>query len=129
MEAVKEIFTIWAKSPNSGSPRFHPLVCHLVDVLAVSRSLWRGCFTDSLRSWLATQLGVDHEPACQWIAFWAALHDLGKASPGFQGKWPQARASLEARGFDFRPLALPAPHGTATAATLPRYLDVRFVSP
>jgi CRISPR-associated endonuclease/helicase Cas3 len=116
---------LWAKRSKDGGPdrAFHPLICHLVDVMQVCRGLWEACLGDSLRKWLAESLGLDEPMAARWIAFWAASHDLGKAGPSFQRKWPVAEERLKAAGFRFQALPLSLPHGTVTAMVLPALLE------
>ena len=110
----------WAKrgTDGTGPSEYHPLVCHLIDVAMVCRALWDESLSGSLRAWLAGQIGLDEDDACHWIAFWAGAHDIGKASPGFQQKWPAAKTRLSEAGFAFRALA-EAPHGTVGAVALP----------
>jgi CRISPR-associated endonuclease/helicase Cas3 len=111
---------LWAKrqAENDGSSEYHPLVCHLIDVATVCRALWTDSLSVSLRAWLAGQIGLDEEAACRWIAFWAGAHDIGKACPAFQQKWPAAKTRLGEAGFRFHALA-DARHGTVGAAVLP----------
>jgi len=73
---------LWAKHARADHDpsNFHLLICHLIDVMRVCRGLWEACLGDSLREWLANKLGLAEQTAARRIAFWAALHDLGKAT-------------------------------------------------
>ncbi len=72
---------LWAKS----APH-HPLWCHLLDVAAVCEAL------------LPRFGPVDPIPD-RWVAYLAALHDIGKADPLFQGKAPELTAPLIEAGI------------------------------
>jgi CRISPR-associated endonuclease/helicase Cas3 len=97
--------------------------------MQVCRALWEASLSPSLRTFLSNKLGVDESSACLRISFLAATHDIGKASPSFQEKWPQAAQSLRAVGFDFPRFLTPAPHGTVTAAVLPSLLGPFGLAP
>ena len=45
---------------------------------------------ESTRIRMAACLGMDWEEARPWLLLVVACHDLGKACPGFQCKWPEA---------------------------------------
>ena len=121
---------IWAKTAKkrdaSGRQALHPLLCHTIDVTAVTQAMWERTLPRAVKKRLAVQLGVDDAEARQWIALWAGLHDLGKASPGFQDQpGPAAHwacAQLRAAGFSFPTDFTPARHGTISANVLPRAL-------
>lgn len=117
---------LWGKlSRGSAAPAsFHPLLCHLVDVAVVAAALWRDALSPRARTWFARALALDEEAAGRWIAFLAGLHDLGKASPGFQlqdAAHPLIKDQLAGVGLR-RQALLPNPpaHGLVTAAALPR---------
>lgn len=74
---------LWAKL-GDGKAGYHPLVCHLHDVLAVTERLWNDVLPGRTRAWVAHDLGLDEPSAGRWVAGLAGLHDLGKASPAFQ---------------------------------------------
>ena len=81
--------TFWAKSsPDpSDSLQMHPLLCHMVDVGCVAHSMWEDVLGPWKRRQIAEGIGYtesQEDLAGKWVAFWAGLHDLGKASPGFQ---------------------------------------------
>ena len=86
-------FAYWGKArPADGAPDLHLLPYHSLDVAAVGRVYLQR--TPALMAWLSDQLGVtDNEAICDWVAFWLALHDLGKFSISFQGQ----RADLAER--------------------------------
>ncbi|MBN8486783.1 MAG: CRISPR-associated helicase Cas3' [Burkholderiales bacterium] len=107
---------LWAKS---GEPRGHGLLAHLLDVAAVAeRILVRE--PRSTRRMAAQSLGVAEDALPRWVAALAGLHDLGKAIPGFQAKWPEGREHDEACGLAFAPAAAMRVdrHSCATAALL-----------
>lgn len=58
---------------------------------------------------------ADDETAGRWIAFFAGLHDLGKASPGFAVRWPGAHARLRALGLSTVAPRRTVPHGFVSA--------------
>lgn len=123
---------LWAKLARDlpAPPSYHPLLCHLLDVAAVSGTLWRDVLSPRAREWFAQALELDQETAGRWIAFLAGVHDLGKASPGFQlqDATPQAlRSQLVASGLRREALlSKPPAHGLVTAWVLPRVLEAEF---
>src|SRR5262249_8398320 len=79
----------------------------------------------SERRAVADALGLDIDVAGSWISFWAGVHDVGKANPGFQRKWPPGKAALE-HDFHFPP-ENETPHGIVTAAVVAEWLIQRGV--
>jgi CRISPR-associated endonuclease/helicase Cas3 len=88
---------IWAKS---GEPNGHGLLAHMLDVAAVAEAVLAGESPDTL-GWAAAGFGVPVEAAARWLAAMVGLHDLGKAIPGFQSKWPEGCAADTAVGLTF----------------------------
>ena len=111
---------LWGKlGPKEANPRpYHPLICHMLDVAAVAEVMWREVLAPATRRRLAEALGLPEEEAGKWIAFFAGLHDLGKASPGFALQDREAAARLRACGYEPSPLSFKPPHGVVTASTL-----------
>ncbi len=111
---------LWAKYDHK-SGRSHPLVAHLIDVGMVAQAMWERSFTPALRARVAGWLGLEEAEAGRLLAFWIALHDLGKATPAFQAKVKPMMAQLR-RYFPFDKAAVgKSPHfahGSATYALL-----------
>lgn len=66
----------WAKTTENGNP----------GVSVLDHCLNVGCVAEALLALLPSQL---HELIPPGAATLAALHDIGKVSPGFQQKWPE----------------------------------------
>ena len=112
LELDSPLRLLWSKTDrdqNQPHP-IHPLNCHLIDVAQVVRSLWDTCFPAAAKTYFADIMALDQETTGQWLAFLAGSHDLGKASPTFQGMHLPARTRLEQAGFDF-PQTSKASHG------------------
>jgi CRISPR-associated endonuclease/helicase Cas3 len=104
---------LWGKAQPATQPvPAHPLLCHMIDVAAVAERLVRDLLPRSTAARLLAPFG-EGENAVAWLAFVVALHDLGKASPAFQGKWPLAVDPLARCGFDMQ-----VAHGAKDHATL-----------
>lgn len=73
---------IWGKSRHLPVP--YPLLWHSIDAAAVAGVLWDRYLTPNQRRLIADGLGVDVAHARSLIMFYAGLHDVGKATPGFQ---------------------------------------------
>src|SRR5690606_16858635 len=88
-------------------------------------ALWNHVLTCGFRSRIAESLGVSLHEAGQLFAFWAACHDLGKASPNFQRKYEPMIPQLESAGFVF-PMLIGKNHcyhATISALILPDLLE------
>ncbi|MCZ7575409.1 MAG: CRISPR-associated helicase Cas3' [Ardenticatenaceae bacterium] len=111
---------LWAKTDRQQSGATHPLLCHLIDVGQVVLALWNLVLTESFRAQIAAALGLDVESAGRLLALWAALHDLGKACPGFQMKYKSAETYLSAAGLPFPKVFVHEPcyHATVSARVL-----------
>jgi hypothetical protein len=49
----------WAKLGNDTWPdKYHPVICHLIDVAAVALTLWDAVFRPRFRDWLARHVGL-----------------------------------------------------------------------
>ena len=122
-------YLLWAKLAGRDEEgrvrRFHPLVCHMIDVGVVTRRMWRETIAASARREIANSLGLTEREAENWVAFLAALHDLGKASPVFQ-----LRREAKHLHHLYSHLGTPpnieardCPHGRVTAGELPELLQ------
>ena len=110
---------LWAKT-NDEKTTTHPLICHMIDVSMTARILWEEALPNGIRSDLAAAMGIDIHAAGRALAFWAGLHDLGKASRCFQQKYPPAITALKTKGLDFldMPMTTRCLHGHITCKTL-----------
>lgn len=115
---------LWAKTSRDRR-RTHPLVCHLIDVAQVTSALWNSVLMPSLSEDIADTLNLNLDAAGSAIAFWAALHDLGKATPCFQQKHAIVKEALASLGLPFprRFTQGAPPHGFLTAVTLQPLLE------
>lgn len=113
---------VWGKLSQGPPPRAHPLVFHLIDTGHVLERLWSGVFKPGLSSWLACCLGLEEEATRRWLCFWGSLHDIGKATPAFQGKaknlCPELFQRLCDRGYRFRGADSATGHGILTTRIL-----------
>ncbi|WP_017539384.1 CRISPR-associated helicase/endonuclease Cas3 [Nocardiopsis halophila] len=75
------LLTPWAKSSKEG---VHPLICHLIDTMEVSRLLYGLFLGPKVREELERVFSPLAGSAEQWVSLLCGLHDLGKYSPAFQ---------------------------------------------
>jgi CRISPR-associated endonuclease/helicase Cas3 len=91
-------FKYWGKArpPSGEAEPYHLLPYHCLDVAAVAY-VFVGRHP-SFRQHLMAVTGIDTaERLLVWLAFWVALHDLGKFSEAFQGQRSDLFASLRGR--------------------------------
>ncbi|MBI4336998.1 MAG: CRISPR-associated helicase Cas3' [Chloroflexi bacterium] len=125
----EELLLFWAKRPrDSTSPLpYHPLLCHMIDVAVVADRIWHDLLGSGDRRGITAALGLDaEEDAGRWVAFWAGLHDIGKASPAFQLKDRTGLGRLQRAGLHCPTPPLEGRHGTITAFVLPSILHQEF---
>lgn len=110
---------LWAKTDRTHKTDWtHSLVFHLIDVAQVVLALWDRALPDSTRGYFARTLQMDQDSARNWLGFVAALHDLGKACPPFQGSYPPGRQAL-ASALSFPDAGnVRTPHGWVSAYAL-----------
>jgi len=125
-----DLWKLWGKTmPREVPPeerQVHPLLCHMIDVAEVTGVLWKRCLGTHWRQHASDALGCEEDAARRTLMFWAALHDLGKASPSFQRRHPPAVPSLKAEGLSFTRRfggTQPAYHGIISAWALPSFFQ------
>ena len=87
---------LWAKTSNDPEPRWHPLILHMLDVAASAEAILLR-EPQSTRTMMGAILGMEWVEARAWLLLLIACHDLGKACPGFQAKWPRLPDATELR--------------------------------
>jgi CRISPR-associated endonuclease/helicase Cas3 len=113
-----------------GSPKYHPVICHLADTAAVAMEIMRSYLSPIAVERLSNGLGLSYESTLRFCCFMAGSHDLGKVSPAFQFQVSDVGRALVGETLYDCWFNLPAscrkpknaPHGTVTAATLPEFL-------
>ncbi len=114
---------LWGKADPKRKelgPEWHPLLCHMLDVVACARLLLTELYPGRLATYESV-LGLAKEDALAWILFAVALHDLGKLTPPFQGKAPNRMEALRALGLDFTDGD--ESHGSMSAILVPVELE------
>lgn len=117
------IFSFWGKAEKD-CPTWHPAVCHMLDVGIVARELVL-VLPHHLQGRILSLFG---STGVNGLAFFAALHDIGKISPGFQMKREDLCLPLKKLGLDF-PKYAESKHGKIAACCLPDLLVKELVCP
>lgn len=122
---------VWAKTARGvtlapGEADWHPLYCHMVDVAMVCLRLWRYVLPPVVTERMRAALGVGTvAEAGRWIAYFAGLHDLGKAYPGFALSWESGRNRLLDLGLRPSRIQEPSPHGFVSTHLLEEMLPAQ----
>jgi len=86
MEIIRDI---WGKKKGD---IHYPLLFHMLDTASVALMMLKHVLKKGFLKWFTNELGFpDAEQTTRLLSFWAGLHDIGKAFPGFQ----EQRESLE----------------------------------
>lgn len=87
----------WGKARPAAGARsmFHLLPHHCIDVAAVGVEAMRRI--PVIPKLLQQRLGLEQHESESWLAFWLALHDLGKFAESFQGQCPDVFVALRGR--------------------------------
>lgn len=88
-KVMTETRYLWGKARpavDGGSP-YQPLTYHCLDVAACADAILMR-EPEATRERMAAILGLDWPKARAWLLLIVACHDVGKACPGFQSKWP-----------------------------------------
>jgi len=121
--ATQNVLCFWAKKSEDNAYHY-PLLYHMLDAFAVCREIWEKCLHESARQSIACRLQLSEmdADAAKWVSFWVGLHDIGKATPDFQGNSDSLKQELARAGFTFnsRPQTY---HGTATACILQEFFQ------
>lgn len=116
------LLRLWAKHSKQEEVNVdYPLLYHLLDTTTVVYELWDRSLHAEARRFMTIQLGVTEDEARLWISFWAGIHDIGKASPGFQCKNITIKQELHKLGFSIS--GNDCGHGTVSAYVLERLLS------
>ncbi|RZS52992.1 CRISPR-associated helicase Cas3' [Sphaerotilus mobilis] len=105
---------IWAKSGDEGG---YGLLPHILDIAAVAEQILRREPASTL-AWAARAFGRSEDGLIRWLAWLMGQHDLGKATVGFQAKWPQGKLADEASGLSFPSRLLSADRHDLSSAVL-----------
>lgn len=87
MPTDSELSYLWAKTSKKSDGEWHPLILHLLDVATAADAILER-EPDKTKMFMASTLGLPWENSRSWLLLIIACHDLGKACPGFQHKWP-----------------------------------------
>lgn len=113
---------LWAKT-SPENHRYHCLIYHMIDVGQVALAIWNRVLPEQTHKMMVDWFNLDAIQTGKLLAYWASLHDIGKAAPGFQRKHPPAIDVLEKSGFVFPdPSVRPARHGAVSTRALKQLL-------
>lgn len=119
------IWALWAKSNAGGRP--HSLPAHLLDTAAVGELVWDEFMAPGVRARLDQASGGQGRDVLRALC---GLHDLGKATPGFQVQRPDLAAVAADAGWQMPRFAPPPgarPRHGASGAHILRSLLARRV--
>lgn len=113
---IDQLPMIWGKTDP-----FHPLACHMIDVGWVAHSLVSGGGLAGVLGRVVPAVDPPLADAAGWLAYLAAMHDLGKCRPEFQCKMPELVRGLTDLGLDKPTTTVGFRHEAASADWLKKY--------
>ena len=86
MELSHQVCSLWGKTDYEACEYWLPLFVHLSDTAYTAGFLWDSWLPSGVRREIARVMRLDEGEARKFVTFIAGCHDLGKATPVFQGK-------------------------------------------
>lgn len=113
----------WGKANRDNQElALKPLWTHLVDTAVVFVLLWENFVPKGIRMKLSSGF-LNEKEAQLYFAFWAGVHDIGKATPTFQGKILEHKLNLEnSFGLRFN-VTNSSPHGYLSYVLLKNWIE------
>lgn len=93
---------IWAKTGSKKMEQDHlwePLYVHMADSAEVARLLWREWLPYAIKELVSSSVGLGFDETETLVAWLVGIHDIGKATPGFQCKSRELAAYVEEWGL------------------------------
>ena len=101
-----QVRVLWAKTGGGEERnRWSALYVHMGDSVFVARKLWDEWLSDSVKRLISDCVNGDNNAAVAFVSWLAGVHDIGKATPGFQYKVLERAEHVEEAG-----LRVPAAH-------------------
>ena len=121
--------SLWAKT-GGGEERnlWSPLYVHMADSACVARKLWDEWLSESAKRFIADSVNDDEDAASALVAWLAGVHDIGKATPGFQYKVLERAELVEEMGLRVprsHMMNRPPSHANMGEVLLENWLDER----
>ena len=126
-DGTTRVLDLWGKLNPTRPAWYHPLQHHLIDAAVAVEALWRHLLPAATRDLYCSLMDAPEAQALSWLMFLGGLHDLGKATPGFQGQAPQQRQRLQQAGWIIPPGAARA-HDVLGLMVLHGLLKERMVA-
>lgn len=114
-ELSRQARSLWAKSDYGIGEEWLPLFVHMYDSACVIGRLWTDWIPSGVKEMLAHESGASDQVLSKLVRFLGAVHDIGKATPLFQGSgrtyahsedgdlsWKPERAGLDIHPALFR---------------------------
>ncbi len=120
---VNRLGAKFGREKDRAADRYHPLICHLLDVAAVATEIWDQALSPHARRLLASGLGLSPDSARAWAAFIAGAHDLGKACASWQSVDVHHQQRLSGTPLRATAAAEHPNHGLVTTVVLQDYLE------
>lgn len=121
--------SLWAKTGGGEEGNlWSPLYVHMADSALVARKLWDEWVSDSIKRQISDCVDGDDLAAASLVSWLAGIHDIGKATPGFQYKVPERAEFVQEMGLRLpsaHMVSHPPSHANMGEVILERKLDGR----
>ncbi len=121
--------TLWAKTGGAEERNlWSPLYVHMADSAGVACMLWNEWLAEPVKHQIANAFGCGDSVTAALVTWLAGIHDIGKATPGFQYKVSERAELVEQAGLQVpspRIMNRPPSHAFMSEVILEDWLDRR----
>ncbi|MEW2528362.1 CRISPR-associated helicase Cas3' [Streptomyces sp. NPDC047071] len=94
----RQVWALIGKTAKYANGTPNLLLSHMLDTAAVAERIWEDYLAHATRGMLDRMAGGP-DRGRELLMWLAALHDLGKATPAWQGKYPEAAKAVQGVGL------------------------------
>jgi len=95
-----KILCLWGKADRKDPSISHPLLFHMIDTMNVVEVMWNRVLSNHTKLLISKSFDLTPVQTKSLVLFLSGLHDLGKATPGFQGLVDGLQDKLKKHGYE-----------------------------